>query len=51
MWHLAGGDLDTPGYDGQTPMEVVSVWDWEPLSNLQTWIVKATQTSYVTWII
>ncbi|XP_071222100.1 60 kDa lysophospholipase-like isoform X2 [Salvelinus alpinus] len=22
MWHLAGGDLDTPGYDGQTPMEV-----------------------------
>uniref|UniRef100_A0A8C8GM63 asparaginase n=1 Tax=Oncorhynchus tshawytscha TaxID=74940 RepID=A0A8C8GM63_ONCTS len=40
MWHLAGGDLDTPGYDGQTPMEVVSVWDWEPLSNLQTWIVK-----------
>lgn len=31
MWHLAGGDLDTPGYDGQTPMEVVSVWDWESL--------------------
>ncbi|KAM9433567.1 60 kDa lysophospholipase-like isoform 5-T5 [Salvelinus alpinus] len=23
MWHLAGGDLDTPGYDGQTPMEVI----------------------------
>uniref|UniRef100_A0A4W5RS61 asparaginase n=1 Tax=Hucho hucho TaxID=62062 RepID=A0A4W5RS61_9TELE len=23
MWHLAGGDLDTPGYNGQTPMEVV----------------------------
>ncbi|XP_029585998.1 60 kDa lysophospholipase isoform X5 [Salmo trutta] len=22
MWHLAGGDLDTPGYDRQTPMEV-----------------------------
>uniref|UniRef100_A0A673YS42 asparaginase n=1 Tax=Salmo trutta TaxID=8032 RepID=A0A673YS42_SALTR len=40
MWHLAGGDLDTPGYDRQTPMEVVSVWDWESLSNLQTWIVK-----------
>ncbi|XP_055719202.1 60 kDa lysophospholipase-like isoform X4 [Salvelinus fontinalis] len=25
MWHLAGGDLDTPGYDGQTPMEVHSL--------------------------
>ncbi|KAK6307268.1 60 kDa lysophospholipase isoform X1 [Coregonus clupeaformis] len=22
MWHLAGGDLDMPGYDGKTPMEV-----------------------------
>uniref|UniRef100_A0A4W5S1V9 asparaginase n=1 Tax=Hucho hucho TaxID=62062 RepID=A0A4W5S1V9_9TELE len=22
MWHLAGGELDTPGYNGQTPMEV-----------------------------
>uniref|UniRef100_A0A673YUB9 asparaginase n=1 Tax=Salmo trutta TaxID=8032 RepID=A0A673YUB9_SALTR len=31
MWHLAGGHLDTPGYDRQTPMEVVSVWDWESL--------------------
>uniref|UniRef100_A0A8C8CGV5 asparaginase n=1 Tax=Oncorhynchus tshawytscha TaxID=74940 RepID=A0A8C8CGV5_ONCTS len=40
MWHLAGGDLNIRGYDGKMPMDVVSVRDWEPLSHLQTWVVK-----------